>query len=303
MSFPKRGQIFKDSIDRIKSTVARPSLDTFYEVNFSFGKYQTWLSNAPGKRRTQGTDFMQKMSLMCTQAELPGTSFVPSSAIGHRQGIQEEFPNLRNFPPLNLVFYADADHVIIEVLESWMSYINPIFNSGIRDSNAFTRFNYPEDYKETIHITKFERDTFIRESRNASYQSDITSYEFVNVWPIDLTSMRVAYGDSNVLRCSVQFAYDRFFTTFNYNDIQKQVVNSPVGIVNSKEIIAANTPVDPAAVEGGYTISDKNLSNAQLARVAETKLGDTVPPGAFGIGSRSTDNLNPRYVQDGNNAL
>ena len=303
MSFPKRGQIFKDSVDRIKSTVARPSLDTFYEVNFSFGKYQTWLSDAPGKRRTQGTDFMQKMKLMCTQAELPGTSFVPSSAIGHRQGIQEEFPNLRNFPPLNLVFYADADHVIIEVLESWMSYINPIFNSGIRDSNAFTRFNYPEDYKETIHVTKFERDTFIRESRNASYQSDITSYEFVNVWPIDLTSMRVAYGDSNVLRCSVQFAYDRFFTTFNYNDIQKQVVNSPVGIVNSKEIIAANTPVDPAAVEGGYTISDKNLSNAQLARVAETKLGDTVPPGAFGIGSRSTDNLNPRYVQDGNNAL
>ena len=303
MSFPKRGQIFKDRIDRIKSTVARPSLDTFYEVNFSFGKYQTWLSDAPGKRRTQGTDFMQKMSLMCTQAELPGTSFVPSSAIGHRQGIQEEFPNLRNFPPLNLVFYADADHVIIEVLESWMSYINPIFNSGIRDSNAFTRFNYPEDYKETIHITKFERDTFIRESRNASYQSDLTSYEFVNVWPIDLTSMRVAYGDSNVLRCNVQFAYDRFFTTFNYNDVQKQVVNKPVGIVNSKEIIAANTPVDPAAVEGGYTISDKNLSNAQLARVAETKLGDTVPPGAFGIGSRSTDNLNPRYVQDGNNAL
>ena len=303
MSFPKRGQIFKYRIDRIKSTVARPSLDTFYEVNFSFGKYQTWLGQTPGKRRTQGTDFMQKMSLMCTQAELPGTSFVPSSAIGHRQGIQEEFPNLRNFPPLNLVFYADADHVIIEVLESWMSYINPVFNSGIRDSNAFTRFNYPEDYKETIHITKFERDTFIEESRNASYQSDLTSYEFVNVWPIDLTSMRVAYGDSNVLRCSVQFAYDRFFTTFNYNDIQKQVVNTPVGIVNSKEIIASNTPVDPAAVEGGYTISDKNLNNAQLARVAETKLGDTVPPGAFGIGSRSTDNLNPRYVQDGNNAL
>ena len=294
MSFPKRGQIFKDSIDRIKSTVARPSLDTFYEVNFSFGKYQTWLSDAPGKRRTQGTDFMQKMSLMCTQAELPGTSFVPSSAIGHRQGIQEEFPNLRNFPPLNLVFYADADHVIIEVLESWMSYINPIFNSGIRDSNAFTRFNYPEDYKETIHITKFERDTFIEESRNASYQSDITSYEFVNVWPIDLTSMRVAYGDSNVLRCSVQFAYDRFFTTFNYNDIQKQVVNTPVGVVNSKEVVATNTTVDPAAVEGGYTFSDKNLSNAQLARVAETKLGDTVPDGAFGIGSKSTDNLNPK---------
>ena len=282
MSFPTRGQIFQDRVDKIKSTVARPSLDTFYEVNFSFGKYQTWLrGETPGKRRTQGTDFMQKMKLMCTQAEIPGTSFVESSVTGHHQGITEAFPNLRNFPPLDLVFYADADHVILEVLESWMSYINPIFDSGIRDNNAFTRFNYPEDYKETIHLTKFERDTFIRESRNASYQSNMTSYEFVNVWPIDLSSMRVAYGDSNVLRCNIKFAYDRFFTSFNYKDIKKQVVNNSAGIVNSND----------AAVEGGYTFSDKNLSNAQLARVAETSYGDTVPPGSFGIGSKSTDGI------------
>ena len=43
---------------------------------------------------------------MCTQAEIPGTSFQTSLAVGHHQGIQEEFPNLRTFPPLNLVFYA-----------------------------------------------------------------------------------------------------------------------------------------------------------------------------------------------------
>ena len=241
MSFPTRGQIFQDRVDKIKSTVARPSLDTFYEVNFSFGKYQTWLrGETPGKRRTQGTDFMQKMKLMCTQAEIPGTSFVESSVTGHHQGITEAFPNLRNFPPLDLVFYADADHVIIEVLESWMSYINPI-QTGSRESNAYSRFNYPEDYKETIHVTKFERDTFIRESRNATYQSNMTSYEFVNVWPIDLSSMRVAYGDSNVLRCNIKFAYDRFFTTFNYQDVQKQVVNTPVNTVRAKDITSSVT--------------------------------------------------------------
>ena len=240
MSFPSRGQIFQDRVDKIRSTVARPSLDTFYEVNFSFGKYQTWLGESPGKRRTQGTDFMQKMKLMCTQAEIPGTSFVESSVTGHHQGITEAFPNLRNFPPLDLVFYADADHVILEVLESWMTYINPI-QTGSRESNAYSRFNYPEDYKETIHITKFERDTFIRESRNASYQSNMTSYEFVNVWPIDLSSMRVAYGDSNVLRCNIKFAYDRFFTTFNYQDVQKQVVNTPVNTVTAKDITSSVT--------------------------------------------------------------
>ena len=238
MSFPKRNQIFQDSVDKIRDSVARPSLDVFYQVHFSFGgDWLSTLSNlGQGSARTQGKGFQEKMSLLCTQAELPGTSYVTSSAIGHRQGIQEEFPNLRNFPPLNLVFYCDADHVILEVLESWMSYINPIHDSGVRESSAFTRFNYPEEYKETIHISKFERDTFIEDSRNASYQSDITMYEFVNIWPTDLTSMRVAYGDSNVLRCSIQFAYDRFFTTFNNNDIQKTVVNTSAGIVNSRDI-------------------------------------------------------------------
>ena len=249
MSFPTRGQIFQDRVDKIKSTVARPSLDTFYEVNFSFGGENLtspWLKTLSGigKRRTQGTDFKQKMKLMCTQAEIPGTSFVESSVTGHHQGITEAFPNLRNFPPLDLVFYVDADHVILEVFEKWMTYINPIFDSGIRDNSAFTRFNYPEDYKETIHVTKFERDTFIRESRNASYQSSMTSYEFRNAWPIDLSSMRVAYGDSNVLRCNVKLSYDRFFTSFNETDIQKQVVNTSDGIVNSKELNSSNTYPD-----------------------------------------------------------
>ena len=266
--FPRKSDIFKKSVKDVQSIIGRPSLDTLYQVTFSFGNYETWLQSdvTTSTRRTSGLPFQQKMSIMCTEAEIPGTTFQTSLAVGHHQGIQEEFPNLRNFPPLNLVFYCDADHVILEVLETWMTYINPI-QTGSRQANAYSRFNYPEEYKETIHITKFERDTFIRESRNASYQSDITMYEFVNVWPSDLTSMRVAYGDSNVLKCTIQFAYDRFFTTFNNTDIQKQVVNTSEGVVNSNDI--------------------KN----------------TVPAGSFGIGSLSTDNLNSRYAQDGNNAL
>ena len=249
MSFTKREEIFKDSVDKIRDTIARPSLDTFYEVEFAFGKTSNWLSEtlkttgsrfgtAQGQNRTQGRGLEQKMSLLCTQAELPGTSFVESTAIGHRQGIQESFPNLRNFPPLNLVFYVDADHVILEVLESWMSYINPIFTEDSDVDYAFSRFNYPDDYKEVIRVTKFERDTFIEDSRDASYQSDLTCYKFKNIWPKNMTSMRVAYGDSNVLRCNLELAYDRFITSFNYKDTQKTVLNSSSGVVNSNDVVA-----------------------------------------------------------------
>ena len=63
----------------------------------------------------------------------------------------------------------------------------------------------------------------------------MSSYEFVNIWPTDLTSMRVAYGDPNVLQCSVQFSYDRFFTRFNYEDSNQSVLNSADGVVNSND--------------------------------------------------------------------
>ena len=49
--------------------------------------------------------------------------------------------------------------------------------------------------------------------------------------------MRVAYGDSNVLRCAIQFAYDRFHTTFSYPDVRRQVIGEPDGVVTSKDVV------------------------------------------------------------------
>ena len=244
--FPRKSDIFKGSTLDVRDSLARVSLDALYQVTFSFGKSSTWLEgDAPGKNRTQGTDFKRKMSLLCTQAEIPGTSFTTDLAVGHHQGIQESFPNLRNFPPLNLTFYCDADMVILEVLERWMSFINPVKNK--RDYAAFSRFEYPEDYKEILHVTKFERDTF--SEKKGSYKSGMAQYEFVNVWPTDLTSMRVAYGEPNVLQCSVQFAYDRFFSSFDGLEGQAPI-NTATGLVNSND----------AAVEGAYTITNSATS-------------------------------------------
>ena len=273
-----------------RETIGRSSLDTLFQVTFSFGNWQKWLEQetsvtASGSDRSQGSDFMQKMAIMCTEAELPGTSFQTSLAVGHHQGIQEEFPNLRQFPPLNLSFYVDADHVIIEVLEKWMTYINPI-STNKRKLNAFGRFNYPEDYKEIIHITKFERDAFIDdiEKENNKQQgildslpefrrkptTKLMSYEFVNVWPTNLSSMRLAYGDSNVLRCSVQFSYDRFFTTFNYEQTnqavgdfmratEETIYDKPVVVNDSKEVKTTKKKVYGAAEMMSGTPYNKNL--------------------------------------------
>ena len=45
MSFPTRGQIYQEPLDRIRSTLGRVSLDTFYQVVFSFGKDVNWFED------------------------------------------------------------------------------------------------------------------------------------------------------------------------------------------------------------------------------------------------------------------
>ena len=282
--FPKPGQIFKKSTREISQTLGRPSLDTLYQVLFSFGNFQTWLEGFgrdEGYKRTQGRGFREKLSLLCAEAEIPGTSFQTSLAVGHHQGIQEEFPNLRTFPPLNLTFYVDADHVVLEIFESWMTFINPITNAK-RNVNAYGRFNYPEDYKEILHITKFERDTFLDElpakvgvpRLPIKSTTKLTSYEFVNVWPTNMTSMRVAYGDTNVLRCSVQFAYDRFFTNFNYADVNSAVESTYFNLLSSKEQAAANSLKDSYDVGNTWPLSPEGQKQLE----AFNKSKDYVSP-------------------------
>jgi len=279
--FPRKSDIFHKDMADVREIIGRPSLDTFYQVTFSFGKWQTWLQSElsdietivfdpaiSGHSRVQGRDFMQKMSVMCAEAEIPGTSFQSTLAVGHHQGIQEEFPYLRTFPPLNLTFYCDLDHVIIEVLESWMTFINPI-STNKRNLNAYGRFNYPDDYKETIHLTKFERDTF-EESLplDQNPTTRLMTYEFINVWPQNMTSMRVAYGDSNVLRCSVQLAYDRFFTNFNYTDTNQAIVGDAFTLLNSKEQARRNGLRDSLLY--GNTVPEGTIANNEKKKTYST---------------------------------
>ena len=93
----------------------------------------------------------------------------------------------------------------------------------------------------------------------------LTSYEFVNVWPTNMTSMRVAYGDTNVLRCSIQFAYDRFFTTFNYLDTNNAVESTYFNLLSSKEQAAAN------ALKDSYDVGNTFPANTQLEALRESK--------------------------------
>ena len=163
-----------------------------------------------------------------------------------------------------------------------MTYINPVYSNKRTTDNAYGRLNYPDDYKETIHITKFERDAFIDEKRydykNAQKKkptSRLTQYEFRNVWPTNMESMRISYGGSEVLRCTVQLAYDRFFTEFDKSNIVENAEDR--GVISnvplySKEISSTTPPA------GSFNFSKKNIRDTgQLVRADNAQYGNTYP--------------------------
>ena len=98
--------------------------------------------------------------------------FELSTEQGTYQGITETFVKAREFPQLTLDFYVDSQYQVIRMFEEWMNFINPYTTQGYADAgstggstystpnletNNYYRFRYPNTYKRSISVTKFER--------------------------------------------------------------------------------------------------------------------------------------------------
>ena len=91
----------------------------------------------------------------------------------------------------------------------------------------------------------------------------MTTYEFVNIWPTNLTSMRVAYGDSNVLKCALTLAYDRFFTQFE--DLEGQAPLNNATVINSNDQVKRLK-----GGQGGLPLGTTTLRSGGLSQRGDT---------------------------------
>ena len=108
----------------------------------------------------------------------------------------------------------------------------------LRDPNYSYRMQYPDDYmaKQGLVVRKFERDMrhytidnppsspdpsrglqpgfkfpgIENQVKTQTGRNNLT-YQFVNAYPISISSMPVSYEASSVLRCTVSFTYIRYF--------------------------------------------------------------------------------------------
>lgn len=173
-----------------------------------------------------------KINFMAYEAVIPGSSFELGQVFGDRQGITEQYPTKRVYPPVDVSFYVDSDYNVIKFFEDWMATIQP--NLGKRGT-SYSKFNYPNTYETKVIISKFEREFRDKGNRLSSEGNTGTyaepkqiKYTLLNAYPSNVISLPVSYSQSDVLRTTVTFNYDLYSVEyFNSPNSSSNEINKP----------------------------------------------------------------------------
>ena len=143
---------------------------------------------------------IEDAGLLCYNAVLPGSALAAVNTVGDYQGMVERFVHTRNFTQINLEFYVDNEYKSLKFLEHWMEYVTGGNTSDVSADTYYFQLNYPDDYKSNeTRIVKFEKN-----------YSQFVEYRFVGLFPLSLNSTRVSYQNSQILKATASFSYDRY---------------------------------------------------------------------------------------------
>ena len=163
------------------------------------------LPNSPLKSmmRRKGVNdrfIVEDAGLLCYNAVLPGSALAAVNTVGDYQGMVERFAHTRNFTQINFEFYVDNEYKSLKFLEHWMEYVTGGNTTDVSADTYYFQLNYPDEYKSNdTRVIKFERN-----------YSQFIEYRFVGLFPLSLNSTRIQYGNSQVLKATASFSYDRY---------------------------------------------------------------------------------------------
>ena len=162
-----------------------------------------------GQKNVDRRFITENSGLLCSAASIPGSALATSDIFGNFTGVQEKFAHTRIFSEISLEFYVDKDYKMIKFFEHWMDYISSgsekrrITSFSKASPGYFYRMRYPKGdsgYKcDKTKIVKF----------NVDYKKEI-EYTFIGMFPINLASTPVQYGNSDVLKVNCTFNYERY---------------------------------------------------------------------------------------------
>ena len=251
-----------DFAEDFQTALGAPSLSTFYKVTLDLAKVgSNAQAGVAGFREENSLEqyltscgvfddvlSMRRFDLLATEAILPGASMALVQEVGSRQGITEKFATQRAYNDIAITYYIPADYTSLRLFQEWINFINALyfssggttstngraghFNASL-DRHGFHRFRYPNEYKKTMSITKFERNVGSHLSRlrnngiddpkktvfaGEKFQPEAISYKFLNIFPTAVQDVALTYQNSTVLQVTVEFAYDRYVIISNKSE-------------------------------------------------------------------------------------
>jgi hypothetical protein len=252
-------------ISSIKSLFGNLAQTSHYQV--IFGGLPVQLTSYLLRRGITASFIAEDAGLLCYNAYLPTTSFLPVAVDGNFTGVVENFAVTRLYTQIGLDFYVDSNYKTLKFLEHWMEFIasgsyNPI-NTNIETvsqlrSNYFSRIQYPEYYKSNFtRIIKFDRD----------YNAEI-EYRFIGFWPISMSAPTISYVDSDTLKISASFQYDRYiagksFSLDEYSRNNNNIIPSFSG--------SSSTSNEPIIYRTGSSLNESGV------RPTRTSPGSVIP--------------------------
>ena len=284
------------TVDDLKSTILTPSLTPYFEVQFPVPDFLSDL-------RVGVNNPYKYLTLLCTEAVLPGNSLATFTTDNDYTGVTEKMPHRKVYDQeLQLTFYVNAGksaYYPIRFFESYISYIagedpsNGESMERLKNQNYFYRLSYPDDYMiDGLIVKKFEQgetvspsDAAIRRLGGSADGNPVDhelSYEFIRSYPTAINSMQLTYGQANVLKCSVTYSYIRYIQHNTFPTSRKGVFSPPpIASVPNTDPLSPNTTLskseirtaihgkpgsreDPSTPEGQIKIMmEKNQTNAE----------------------------------------
>lgn len=199
-------------MSEIKQKLMRPAQTSVYMVNVQTNRNVNTFAGNVGRGYSK-SQHEEKINMACCEASLPGSSLATHEVNNDYHGVTEKMVYRRLYDDtIDLTFYVDHEYQVIKYFQSWMNYIvgeGSFFSSDqFRSSSTFHRIQWPDSYKSSIFLTKFEKDISGRSSRPT------LEYEFVGAFPINMVSIPVSYEASDLLKLTVSFSYTRYVLSY-----------------------------------------------------------------------------------------
>lgn len=283
------------TVNKLRNRILRPSLTSTYSVFIEpIQSVTTFLKN-------QNIPFDRELlELSCSEASLPGSSIATIDINNDYMGVTEKHAYRRLYDDrADFTFYVTLDNNItslsassldynqIRFFDGWMKYItNEQYAKGVNNPAFVSRVQFPDSYKSTIRIVKYEKDY----GTGRSAQSNILAYEFLGAYPVSINSIPVSYDSSSLLKVTVSFVYTRYFITQDRFRKENPSTATPNSAAPGVAELRGSTPTESA---------NRTNANDRLSRI-ENQINNDSRLGSFdprGLGQSSITTSQPGEQQ------